>query len=133
MVHIYQTVIILDPTNEAIAKEEIRKFTDILQGCSHRKKVKVEDMGEKRLAYEMKSHKSGWYCVFTSELHPEDIAEIERQLRIDDHVLKFMTIRTEDEEDELEDYDEASEKSEQDHPAASSAEIDLFDLIFSGK
>jgi len=134
MTYIYQAVIILNPTNETIVKAEIKKFTDILQGFSSRKKVKVEDMGEKRLAYEIKSHKSGWYCMFTFQAHPEDIAEIERQLRIDDHVLKFMTVKHSDEDEDddtiLEDY---HPESEQDHPDAattSAVEVDMFDLIF---
>ena len=128
MPHIYEAVIILDPTNETIVKAEIKKFTNILQSFSSHKKVKVENMREKKLVYEIKSHKSGWYCVFTFEAHPDDIAEIERQCRIDDHVLKFMTVKYDDPDYVLEDY---HPESEQDHQDATPEVIDIFDLIFN--
>lgn len=120
--NIYESVVIFKP-NEKIAKEEIKKYTDLLQTYSSEKKVRAEDMGEKRLAYDIKDHKSGWYAVFTFESDPENIADLERQYRIDDNVLKFMTMRKDEDEyeferDLLEDLAPAATKSEQDQPDA---------------
>lgn len=123
--NIYESVVIFKP-NEKIAKEEIKKYTDLLQTYSSEKKVRAEDMGEKRLAYDIKDHKSGWYGVFTFESDPENIADLERQYRIDDDVLKFITMRKDDDEyeferDLLEDLAPGSpdgNKSEQDQPDA---------------
>ena len=123
--NIYESVVIFNP-NERIAKEEIKKYTDFIQGFSTKKKVKVEDMGIKLLAYDIKDHKSGWYAVFTFQSIPDNIADLERQFRIDDNVLKFMTVRHGDDdfdfpEDCLEDLAPGSpdgNKSEQDQPDA---------------
>lgn len=147
MVHNYEAVIIFDPTSEEIAKAEVNKFKDVISGFG--KLTKLDDLGEKRLAYEMKSHKSGYYVVYYFITKPDNIAELERQMRIDDHVLKFMTVRVED-EDDLDEYAEPTEeeleeeckspaeilaaeaKSEQAACDASGQVVDLFDLIFKG-
>ena len=117
----FKTVIIFKP-NETIAKEEIKKFTDIMQEWSKPKKVKVEDMGIKNLAYEIKHNKQGYYAVFTYQCHPAHIQELDRHLRIDEQVLKFITIN--DDSSELEDYipDESEQKRQP---------IDLLDIIYN--
>ena len=123
--NIYESVVIFNP-NEKIAKEEIKKFTELIQSFSTKKTVKVEDMGIKRLAYDIKDHKSGWYAVFTFQSIPDNIADLERQFRIDDNVLKFMTVRHDGDdfefaEDMLEDFTPGSpdgSESEQDQPDA---------------
>lgn len=119
---IYESIVIFKP-NEKIAKEEIKKYTDLIQTYSSKKKVKVEDMGEKRLAYEIKSHKAGWYGVFTFQAEPENITDLERHFRIDDNVLKFITVKHNDDdyefqEDSLEDLETEVIESEQDQPDA---------------
>ena len=41
-------------------------------------------------------NKEGYYTVFNFEAKPELIAELERNYRIDDSIMKFITIRKED-------------------------------------
>ena len=60
------------------------------------KKVeKVEELGKKRLAYEVKKNKEGYYVVINFEANPELISELERNYRIMDEVIKFITVRAE--------------------------------------
>ena len=117
MKNIYETVAIFTTnTEEEIIKAEIKKFNDIIQSYSTKKKVKLDDLGEKKLAYEIKGNKSGYYALFYWEGTNENVIDLERQLRIDDHVIKFMTIKMSETEDEvlLEDYKPEEEtKSEQ--------------------
>lgn len=115
--NIYESIIIFKP-NEKIAKEEIKKYTDLIQTYSSKKKVKVKDMGEKKLAYEIKDNRAGWYGVFTFQAEPEDIVDLERHFRIDDNVLKFITVKHNDDdyeyqEDRLEDLETEVIESEQ--------------------
>lgn len=118
----FKTVIVFQP-NEDIAKEEIKKFTDIIQDWNKTKKVRLEDMGIKNLAYEIQHHKQGYYAVFTYQCHPTHIEELERRLRIDEQVLKFITIK-DDGLSELEDYipDESEQKRQP---------VDLLDIIYN--
>ena len=68
----YESVVIIDPAVE-----------------------KVEELGKKRLAYEVKKNKEGYYVVINFEANPELISELERNYRIMDEVIKFITVRAE--------------------------------------
>lgn len=123
---IYETIIIFRTTriDTTTLKESIDKFKDMIQGFSKPKKIKMEELGEKKLAYEIKKETSGYYVVFTwTTKTSEDVAELERQLRVDDHVLKFITVRQDDDEDDVE-LDDLPE-SEQDHPAEIPNALDI--------
>ena len=62
--------------------------------------VKVEDMGKKKLAYEIQGNKEGHYAVYTFFGKNEDISDIERNYRIDDNVMKFITVKMDMEAEE---------------------------------
>lgn len=91
----YESVVIINPSvTEDAMKEVIKKYTDIIN--NEGKVESVDEMGKKRLAYEIKKNKEGYYVVFHFEAKPELIAELERNYRIDDDVLKFITVKNED-------------------------------------
>jgi len=91
----YESVIIIDPSlEEQGIKDVVTKFTDLINNDG--KVENVEEVGMKKLAYEIKKHSEGYYVVFTFEANPEHISELERIYRITDSVLKFLTIRKED-------------------------------------
>ena len=90
----YESVVIIDPAvEEDKVKELSQKFTDIIN--NEGKVEKVEDLGKKRLAYEVKKNKEGYYVVINFEANPELISELERNYRIMDEVIKFITVRAE--------------------------------------
>ena len=91
----YESVIIINPSvDEEGIKALIKKFTDIINNDG--KVESVDEIGKKRLAYEIMKNKEGYYTVFNFEAKPELIAELERNYRIDDSIMKFITIRKED-------------------------------------
>ncbi len=53
----------------------------------------VDEWGKRVLAYEIKKQNEGFYVIFTFESKPDAIVEIERQLRLDESVLKFIVIK----------------------------------------
>ena len=77
----FETIVIFQP-NKIIAKEEIKKFTNIIQDWNKTKKVRAEDMGIKNLAYKIKNNTQGYYVLFTYQCHPAHIQELERHLII---------------------------------------------------
>ncbi len=91
----YESVIIIgqDVTEEGI-KALITKFSDLIN--SDGKIENVQEVGRKKLAYDVKKNKEGYYVVFTFEANPKLIAELERNYRITDEVIKFITVRLED-------------------------------------
>ena len=91
----YESVIIINPSvDEEGIKAVIAKYTDIIN--NEGKVESVNEIGKKRLAYEIMKNKEGYYTVFNFEAKPELIAELERNYRIDDSIMKFITIRNED-------------------------------------
>ncbi len=90
----YESVVIINPSvAEEKIKELSQKFTDIIN--SDGKVEKVEELGKKKLAYEVKKNKEGYYVVINFEANPDLIAELERNYRIIDEVIKFITIKAE--------------------------------------
>jgi small subunit ribosomal protein S6 len=58
----------------------------------------VEKMGRRRLAYTVKKFNDGFYVLLIVESPASLISEIERRLRVSEQVIKFITVRM-DEED----------------------------------
>ena len=91
----YESVIIINPNvDEDGIKKLVKKFTDLINNDG--KLEKADELGMKKLAYEVKKNKEGYYVVFYFEAKPELITELERNYRITDEVIKFMTIRVEE-------------------------------------
>ena len=91
----YESVIIINPSvDEEGMKTLIQKFTDIIN--NEGKVESVDEIGKKRLAYEIKKNKEGYYVIFNFEAKPELIAELERNYRITDEVLKFIVVKVEE-------------------------------------
>lgn len=91
----YESVIIINPSlEEQGIKDVITKFNDLIN--SDGKVENVEEIGRKKLAYDIKKQSEGYYVVFTFEANPEFISELERIYRITDSIMKFITVRKED-------------------------------------
>ena len=88
----YESVIIINPncTDEALKALE-SKFTGLINQNGNVESV--ENMGKKRLAYEIKKNKEATYMLINFEAKPDSIAELERNYRITDEILKFITVR----------------------------------------
>ena len=91
----YESVIIINPNvDEAGVKALEDKFTGLIN--ENGKVEKVDSMGKRKLAYEIKKFAEGTYLVFNFESKPEAIKELERVYRITDEVLKFIVVKKED-------------------------------------
>lgn len=91
----YESVIIISPVvEEEGIKNLITKFSDLIN--TEGKVESVEEMGKRKLAYEVKKNKEGYYVLINFEAKPELIAELERNYRITDEVIKFIVVRRED-------------------------------------
>ena len=90
----YETVFILRPGQ---SEDEINTIID------NTKKIILDDNGSiislsrwglKKLAYTIKKENNGQYIFCDYAGTPTAVAEIERKFRIDDAVLKYLTIKT---------------------------------------
>lgn len=87
----YETVIIVDPKIQYIGdiKEKILKIIGDLNV------EYFEDLGNKKLAYEIKGRKEGHYIRIEYYTRNNEIIEnLERYFKINTDILKYITIRT---------------------------------------
>ena len=119
----YETIVICDLDNYNDSIETLSEMCQEYTGTKF--KITVDRQGAKKLAYPIKeTHIMGYYAIFTWRGTTENVTELERQMRIDENVLKFMTIRVDEEEYELQEF-AAIEESEQD------VSQDAWDKIFN--
>ena len=91
----YESVVIVNPNlEEESIKNLVKKFSDLIN--TDGTVTSVEEMGRRKLAYEIKKQKEGFYVVIKFEAKPELIAELERNYRITDEVMKFMVVKEEE-------------------------------------
>jgi len=91
----YESVVIINPSLEVEAiKALIGKISDLIN--TNGRVISVEELGNKKLAYEIKKNREGYYVVFKFEAKPELIAELERVYRITDEVIKFIVVKEEE-------------------------------------
>ena len=90
----YETVILI---SNKITDEQRENIVDKIKNLisSNGNVIETNDMGEKKLAYEVRKHTQAFYYVINFESDAEFISELERNYRITDEILKFIVIRQE--------------------------------------
>ncbi|HET7185796.1 MAG TPA: 30S ribosomal protein S6 [Terriglobales bacterium] len=61
----------------------------------------AERMGKRRLAYMVRGFQDGMYVLFTIEGTGQVVRELERRLRVTEQVIKFITVRIDEEQKRL--------------------------------
>ena len=91
----YEVVFMVDPT----ADDEVGRLTDSFkqvvtdQGGAV---TKAESMGKRQLAYEILHQKEGTFVLLEIEGSGHEIAELERRMRVNDRVLRYLTVRVDE-------------------------------------
>lgn len=91
----YEIVVIV---KSDLTEEDIVALIDRCQAIITGRKgviAKVDKWGKRRLAYEINKQKDGYYFLIDFAGDGPIVAELERNLRIDDRILKFMTVKKE--------------------------------------
>ena len=86
-----------------ISPAQVEALTDELTGIikEHGGSIqKTEYWGLRNLQYKIAKNRKGHYSLFNIEAPPEAIVEMERQMRIKEDILRFMTLRVEEHDDE---------------------------------
>lgn len=94
----YEVMFIVRPD---MADEDVTKLVETLEQNAILAGAKVigkEIMGRRRLAYDVKGFADGNYVLFTLNSSGDIIHEVERRLRVNEPVIKFLTVRVDDTE-----------------------------------
>jgi len=87
-----------------VMEEDVDKLIATLQGNATQAGATVkntEKMGKRRLAYDVKKFQEGLYVLMTLEGDGKAIHELERRMRVTEQVIKFITVRMDEEEKRL--------------------------------
>ena len=88
----YESVVIVNPNvEENTLKELIERFQTLIN--TDGKVEQVNELGKKKLAYEINKNKEGYYVVYDFEANPKLITELERNYRITDEIIKFIVVK----------------------------------------
>lgn len=89
----YEILVIIDPRP---TDEEVAQLLTRLQGNLKElgaEVTRLENWGKRRLTYEIKKQREGTYAVFDVSAEPSMVKEFERQLRLNENVLRFLSTR----------------------------------------
>lgn len=89
----YELIFIVRPD---VPEEELGKLITQMEGVvtgQGGKIEKVEKMGKRRLAYRVERQREGLYVLFVIEGSGETVKEFERRLKVNDAVIKYLSVR----------------------------------------
>jgi small subunit ribosomal protein S6 len=97
----YEIMFIVRPdVEEADLDKLIEGFSaNVVSGGGEVKSV--EKMGRRRLAYTVRKFNDGFYVLLNVAIPGAGVLEIERRLRVTEQVIKFITVRMDEEEKRL--------------------------------
>jgi len=101
MSRLYEVMFIVRPD---AAEEDVDKFiagfsTSVTNGGGVVKNV--DKMGRRKLAYMVRKFNDGNYVLLTVEANGAVVLELERRLRVSEPIIKFITVRIDEEEKRL--------------------------------
>jgi small subunit ribosomal protein S6 len=114
----YEVVFIVDPTAE---DDEVTRLTDgFKQIVTDQGGVitKSESMGKRRLAYEILHKTEGNFWLLEIEGSGREIAELERRMRVNDRIIRYITVRVDEDRRRAEKFKAKRARKAEKKPAA---------------
>jgi small subunit ribosomal protein S6 len=89
----YEVMIILDPSlEERTVEPSLDKYLNVIRKDGGSVES-VDVWGRRRMAYEIKKNQEGIYAVVTLNAEPDSVKELDRQLTLNESVLRTKVIR----------------------------------------
>jgi len=97
--HEYETCVVLRPDmDDAVTDATFDKLEDVI-GKNGGSLLFRDDWGKRRMAYDVQGHQRGHYAFLHHLAPPSLIKELERNIRIEESVLRFLTVKIIDDVD----------------------------------
>jgi len=90
---VYETIFIV---KTSVSDEELTALVAKVRGLIEKHNgeiLKVENWGKKKLAYEVRKEKKGTYVFYRFRGPGAVVSELERQYRVEDAIIKFITVK----------------------------------------
>ena len=94
---VYEVIFIVDPDTQ---EDDMTKLTQNLSGVITDQGGTItrnEVLGRRQLAYRIGRKNEGVYVLFEVEGTGGEIAELERRMRVNDQIMRYMTVRVDEE------------------------------------
>lgn len=89
----YEVVVIVDPRlDDQAIQEHLDRYLGVVTGTGG-ETVKVDHWGRRKLAYEIKHLKDGYYILADVLAEPASMTELDRVLKLADEVMRHRIIR----------------------------------------
>ena len=92
----YEVMYIIDP---ATADDTIGKLNEAVGKLIEKEGgsvVRMDDIGRKPMAYQIQKNTEGYYVLFEIEGSGQEIAELERRMRVNDMIIRYITVRVDE-------------------------------------
>jgi small subunit ribosomal protein S6 len=89
---IYESLFIIRPS---VSDEETKALIEKMKSVADKtgaQFMKVENYGKKKLAYEVRHERKGTYAYFYFKAPNNTVGELERAYRLEDNIIKFLTV-----------------------------------------
>jgi small subunit ribosomal protein S6 len=109
---IYEIVFIVRPD---VTDEDVDKLIAQMEGAvagAGGKLEKVEKLGRRRLAYRVRKQREGIYVLFQLQGSGDTVKEFERRLKVIDMVIKYLTVRVDEDLERAEKFKALRTKQE---------------------
>jgi small subunit ribosomal protein S6 len=87
---------IIDPDTAADKIEKLNDAVGKLIKKEGGEVLRMDDIGMKNLAYTIQKKNTGHYVLFEIEGSGQEIAELERRMRVNDMILRYITVRVDE-------------------------------------
>ena len=117
----YEIIFVVRPD---VTEEDIGKLITQMEGVvttAGGAIDKVEKMGRRRLAYRVARQREGFYILFLASGSGDMVKEFERRLKVTDAVIKYMTVRVDEDLERVAKFKELRAKQEARRPRSKPA------------
>jgi small subunit ribosomal protein S6 len=114
----YEVVFIVDPAAE---DDEVTRLIDNLKQIATDQGgvvTKAESMGRRQLAYEILHKTEGNFVLLEIEGSGREIAELERRMRVNDRIIRYLTVRVDEDRRRAEKFKSKRARKAEKRPGA---------------
>jgi small subunit ribosomal protein S6 len=118
----YEVVYIVDP---AMDDDEVTRLTDTLKQIATDQGgtvTKTESLGRRPLAYEILHKTEGNFVLLEIEGSGREIAELERRMRVNDRIIRYITVRVDEDRRRAEKFRAKRARKAEKRPGGQSSE-----------
>mgnify|MGYP003402124404 FL=1 len=92
----YEVMYIIDPETPVDKIEKLNEAVGQLIEKQGGTVVRMDDIGQRTLAYPIKKRTEGHYVLFEIDGSGQEIMELERRMRVNDMIMRYITVRVDE-------------------------------------